>query len=190
MEEIWRDIEGYEGFYQVSNLGNVKSLNYQKRGYEKNLTPKINNSGRLWVELARDGIKRQFQIHRLVGMAFISNPLNLPQINHLDENPKNNRVDNLEWCTNRYNKEYTMRRHHDKYPYFNGLKERRPAPVRRNGKRTHLPVLQLTKDGELIKQWPNVTTVKYETGWSDWSISECCRGNRKTAYGFKWQYAV
>ena len=190
MEEIWRDIEGYEGLYQVSNLGNVLSMNYRHLGYMKNLTPKVNNGGRLWVELMKDGVRRQFLIHRLVATAFIPNENNLPQINHKDENPKNNRVDNLEWCTHRYNMEYTMRRHPDRYPGFNGIVPRRPERCRKNGKRTAFPVNQLTKAGELVRQWPNSVSVKLEMGWSDWSVSECCRGNRKTAYGFKWQYAV
>ena len=99
MEEIWKDIDGYEGLYQISNLGNVKSLNYRNQGIERILTPKCNNAGRLWVELARNGDRKPMLIHRLVAMAFIPNPNGYPQVNHMDENPKNNRVDNLEWCT-------------------------------------------------------------------------------------------
>ena len=106
MVEVWKDIEGYEGRYKISNLGNVKSLMYGGRKYEKDLTPKVNNCGRLWVELFCNGKKKQFLIHRLVAKAFIPNPHGLPQINHIDENPKNNRVDNLEWCDARYNMMY------------------------------------------------------------------------------------
>ena len=78
--EVWKDIDGYEGRYQVSNLGNVKSLNYRRQGVSKLLTPKRNNSGRLWVELFNEDGKRQFLIHRLVGAAFVPNPDGYDQI--------------------------------------------------------------------------------------------------------------
>ena len=84
MKEIWKDIEGYEGRYQISNLGNVMSLNYGNHGYPRQLTPKCNNSGRLWVELIVDGERKPFLIHRLVAMAFIPNPEGYPQVNHKD----------------------------------------------------------------------------------------------------------
>ena len=189
MEEIWKDIEGYEGLYQISSLGNVKSLNYRNQGFAKNIVPKINNSGRLWVELYKNSAKKQYLIHRLVGIAFIPNPENLPQINHKDEDPRNNSVENLEWCTGRYNVEYTMRMHPEKYPDFNGIELDRPCATRKRVNTTGLAINQFTMDGKFVKQWPNSVTIKHKTGWSDWSISECCRGKRKTAHGFRWQYA-
>ena len=111
MEEIWKDIDGFEGLYQVSNFGNVMSLNYGNRGYAKKLTPKCNNSGRLWVELLKGGKRKCMLVHRLVALAFIPNPNNFPQINHKDENPKNNFAFNLEWCTQSYNNNYSIERH-------------------------------------------------------------------------------
>lgn len=111
MEEIWKDIDGFEGLYQVSNFGNVMSLNYGNRGYAKKLTPKFNNSGRLWVELLKGGKRKCMLVHRLVALAFIPNPNNFPQINHKDENPKNNFAFNLEWCTQSYNNHYSIERH-------------------------------------------------------------------------------
>lgn len=191
MEEIWKDIDGYEGLYRISNFGNVLSLNYRKHGYAKLLTPKKSNSGRLWVELIKDGKKKQMLIHRLVGMAFIPNPDNLPQINHKDENPKNNRVDNLEWCTYHYNMLYTISRHPEKYPYASGaVTRKKPEKERKIGKRMGFKINQYSMDGEFIKQWENSRTIFLLTGMSDWSISECCRGKRQKAYGFKWRYAV
>lgn len=178
MEEIWRDIEGYEGRYQVSNLGNVLSLNYRHHGYSKQLVPKRNNSGRLWVELIADGKKKAFLVHRLVGAAFIPNPEGYPQINHKDENPQNNRADNLEWCTQEYNIRYYLERH----PL-----ERKPTA--KYGKRLDLAVEQMTMDGNVVRRWDNSRQVARELGWSDWSISECCRGKRKKAYGYIWRYA-
>lgn len=176
MEEIWRDIPGYEGLYRVSNLGDVLSLNYCGRGYSQKLTPKCNNKGRLWVELVKGGKKTAWLIHRLVGMVFIPNPHGYPQINHKDENPKNNRVENLEWCTAKYNNNYYLDRHREEL-------------LTRRGKRMTKQVVQKTLDGDVVRIWDNSRQVLKETGWHDWSISECCRGNRKTAYGFIWHYA-
>lgn len=114
MAEIWKDIAGYEGLYQVSNLGNVKRLTkYTKGGYiqkEKILKQRLNYKGRCTIGLTdRNKITKRFQVHRLVGLAFLPNPNNLPQINHIDEDPTNNWVDNLEWCDNKYNALYGTR---------------------------------------------------------------------------------
>ena len=98
MEE-WRDIEGYEGLYQVSNLGNIKSLkdNYG-RSRIKILKLKKRKDGYIQINLHKNGIIKTFRVHQLVARAFIDNPNNLKEINHKDENPSNNRVDNLEWA--------------------------------------------------------------------------------------------
>ena len=138
MEEIWKDIDGYEGKYQISNLGNVMSLNYAGRGYARKLTPKCNNSGRLWVELLDRGKRKCMLIHRL-------------------------------------------ERHPERY------KEKRQTA--KYGRRLGLKIDQFDKDGNFIKRWPNSRTIHVETKMSDWGISECCRGNRKTAHGFIWRYA-
>lgn len=179
--EIWKDIEGYEGLYQVSNYGNVLSLNYANKGYPKQLTPKCNNRGRLWVELVKQKKKKPMLMHRLVAMAFIPNPNNYPQINHKDENPKNNEVSNLEWCDSLYNNHYSMELHPER------PRERKSTP--QYGKRCSLKVNQYDTAGKLIKQWKNSRAIYLETKMSDWSISECCRGNRRSAYGFIWRYA-
>lgn len=176
MEEIWKDVVGFEGLYQVSNFGNVKSLNYRRHGFPKNLTPKVNNSGRLWVELANCGNKKQFLVHRLVANAFIPNPNGFKEINHKDENPRNNNAENLEWCSRKYNVSYYYKRHpHGSDNRVGSLKE--------------LKINQISKDGIILNRWNNSREIYIKTGMSDWSISECCRGNRKTAYGYIWQYA-
>ena len=173
MEEIWKDVVGFEGLYQVSNMGNVKSLNWRNTGCAKNLWLKPHNKGYLQVELAKSGNKKCYVVHRLVASAFIPNPLNYPQVNHKDENKHNNCVENLEWCNASYNAVYSLGRHKN----------------RKHSSRIDFKVLQCSLDGVPIKIWNNSRTVFLETGMSDWSISECCRGNRKTAYGYKWQYA-
>lgn len=104
MSEIWRDIDGYEGLYQVSNLGNVLSLHPHRSKKEK---PKIishdNIHGYHRVELHANGNKTKFLVHRLVADMFLPNPDNKSEVNHKDGNKDNNTVDNLEWCTHREN---------------------------------------------------------------------------------------
>ena len=182
MEEIWKDVVGYEGLYKVSNKGNVKSLNWKKRGYAKNLWLKPHKNGYWQVELAKDGVKKCFVVHRLVASAFIPNPNSYPQVNHKDENKKNNCVENLEWCNASYNAIYSLRR---RGAFVDG----KGKPTRRNSSHARQPIIQMTLDGEAVRTWENSRTIFLETGMSDWSISECCRGKRKTAYGYKWQYA-
>ena len=106
MNEIWKDIVGYEGLYQVSNLGNVKRINFFKK--ERFVIPCSKGSGYLYVSLSKNNKQKNFYIHRLVATAFIENPDNLPVINHKDENRSNNIVDNLEWCTQKYNCNYGL----------------------------------------------------------------------------------
>lgn len=115
-EEIWKDIKGYEGIYQVSNLGRVKSLprfHKTKNGYYskvKILTPIKNDRGYLLVGLSKEWKKQKIFVHRLVAEAFIPNPNNLPQVNHINEFEKdNNCVENLEWCSCKYNCNYGTR---------------------------------------------------------------------------------
>lgn len=108
MEEIWKDIAGYEGLYQVSNEGNVRTT---KRQGSKGGLLKISVSDKYavnycYVRLCKNGMNKSFWIHRLVAQAFIPNPDGLPQVNHKDQNPSNNMVDNLEWCTLEYNNNY------------------------------------------------------------------------------------
>jgi len=167
MEEKWRDVVGYEGLYQVSNTGRIASGRCELR-------LQTNNFGYKTVMLYKDGKPRRKTVHRIVADAFIPNTSNYPQINHIDENKANNCVSNLEWCTSS----------------TNNLKYRQNHPRKeRKGKNKGRRVLQLSLGGEVIRGWDNARQVFVETGMSDWSISQCCRGVWKTAYGYKWQYA-
>lgn len=122
MEEIWKDIENFEGLYQISNLGRVKSVDRlmhvldpkSKREYDKQVpecirATNLDSKGYVMVTLKKNGKTSRHRIHRLVAKAFIDNPNNLPQVNHIDENKENNHVNNLEWCTNAYNGAYGTR---------------------------------------------------------------------------------
>lgn len=115
MTEIWKDIVGYEGLYQVSNLGNVKRLKGYKgrgKGYiveEHLIQPSINSRGYQNVVLCKNGKTKTFSMHRLVAIAFLDNSNNLQQVNHKDEDKTNNCVYNLEWCDATYNNNYGTR---------------------------------------------------------------------------------
>lgn len=121
MDEVWKDISGYEGIYQVSNLGRVKSLDREishlnrwgsmqsQKIRGRILTAKASHDNYMDVVLCKGGRSETKLVHRLVAIAFIPNPDNLPQVNHKDENPRNNAVTNLEWCTAEYNSNYGNR---------------------------------------------------------------------------------
>ena len=166
MKEIWKPVVGYEGHYQVSNFGRVKSIKF---GKEIILKPKKDKYGYLHVNLYKNNKRKDFLVHRLVAEAFIPNSDNLPLVNHKDENPSNNFVDNLEYCTNKYNLNYG-------------------TAQQRKSHKLSKPVCQYTLDNELIKIWSSLTECKNKEGFNIGHIYECCRGIRKTHRGFKWSY--
>ena len=187
MQEIWKDIRNYEGLYQISNNGNVKSLgrwvNCKNKGKrwqeEKILKPSVEGNGYQRVGLHENGTIKNYFVHRLVAQAFIQNPNNYPQVNHKNEIKDDNRVENLEWCDAKYNVNYGTAR------------ERGAEKISKkliNGKKSK-PVLQInTKTDEIIRVFPSAMEVERQLGFSNSHISECCKGNRKTCGGFKWQY--
>ena len=170
MIEIFKDIKDLEGKYQVSNFGQILSLNYRHTGKPKLLKPVKHKNGYLFVNLGRKNI---ISIHRLVAEHFISNPNNLPCINHKDENKENNIVDNLEWCTREYNNNY-------------GSHVERIRKANTNGKCSK-KVLQFSKSGEFIKEWPSTAECS-RNGYDFRNVSACCRGEIKSAYGYIWKY--
>ena len=169
-EEIFKDIEGYEGKYQTSNRGNVKSLNYRGTGKEKILKPQKTGDSYLQVHLYLDGKGKFYLVHRLVAQAFLPNPDNLPEVNHKDENPKNNNVDNLEWCTSKYNSNY-------------GTRNQRVA------EKISKPILAIDKRTGLILKFVSSIEAERETGIDHSSIIKCCKGKMNSCGGFYWMYA-
>lgn len=126
------------------------------------------------VVLQKEGDIKNKTIHRLVAEAFIPNPLNLPQVNHKDEDKTNNRVENLEWCDSKYNTNY-------------GTCVDRRSKKFINGKKSKI-VLQYSLDLILIKEWPSVREIQRQFGYKQGHISECCRGELKTYKGYIWKY--
>lgn len=169
-KEFWKPILNYEGLYEVSNFGRVKSFRF---GKERILKPGINKGGYFFVVLYKNGKKKNHLVHRLVAEAFLPNPDNLPEVNHKDENPQNNNIENLEWCSHSYNINF-------------GTRNKRVAAKNTNGKCSKT-VLQYDLEGNLIREWKSVTECG-RNGYNQGHVAECCNGKRKTHKGFIWRY--
>ena len=168
MEEVWKEIEGYEGKYQVSNFGRVKSLNYSNTGEEHIL--KQGKTGRdkdyYCVGLSKNGKLKSYLVHRLVAIAFIQNPNNLPQVNHKDEDKSNNCVWNLEWCDNDYNSNY-------------GTRNEKVAKSK--NRKTYQ-----YKGDVLVAVWDNALIPAQKYGYCVNLIYDSINYNKK-AYGYYWK---
>ena len=189
MEEIWNNVKGYEGLYQVSNYGNVRSLNYNKTGKTRILKTITNNSGYIQVGLHKSGNMKLCTVHRLVAQAFIPNPDNLPIVNHKDYIKTNNISNNLEWCNYEYNNNYGNRN----VKLSNSLT---------NNVKTSIPVVQLNLEGSFVQEFPSAIEAarslsKPNLSAASINILKCCKGEadtqygtvaRKTAYGYKWKF--
>lgn len=164
--EVFKNIKGYEGLYQIGNEGTIKSLWY---GKERILKQYKNVNGYLYVILCKNSQKKTYKVHRIVAEHFIPNPDNLPQVNHKNEIKTDNRVENLEWCDAKYNANY------------GSCQQRRAGKLAKQ-------VLQYTLDGEFVAEYPSASDANRKTGYNFSKIAACCRNDRKTAYGYKWRY--
>lgn len=187
LNEIWKDIAGYEGLYQVSNFGRVRSLdrvdseNHYRKGQimkQKMTKGPGRGAGYMRVGLRNGKKQKEYLVHRLVAMAFIPNPCNLPQINHRDGCRANNCVDNLEWCDAQYNLSYGDR----------GKKVSKALTGRKNTWGIK-PVLCYSKDGSLICRYDSVAAASESLNILATHISACCNGKQHTAGGYKWKHA-
>lgn len=178
LNEEWRDIKGYEGLYQISNYGKVKSLGNNKYRKEKILTQRTNNSGYLMVMLSKQSKRKLLTVHRLVATAFVPNPNNYKEVNHKDENKLNNFVfvnedgtvdlekSNLEWCSHSYNNSYGTKR------------------IRNRLSKSKV-ILQYDLKGNFIKKWENCMEAQ-----KHYSKTNSGRGyirDNKIAYGYLWK---
>ncbi len=181
MTEVWKDIEGYEGLYQVSNLGKIKSIPHVIKTWrgefvskEKICVLSQEHNGYLMKYLSKNGKKKFHLVHRLVAQAFLPNPLGLPFINHKNENKADNRAENLEWCDAKYNVNYgtCIERRAEKQTNNHGAK----------------PIVQMDLTGNIIREFPSFSEAGRLLGLNIRSICKCCKGGQKTAYGYKWKY--
>lgn len=173
-EEIWRPVKNYEGWYEVSSYGRVRSLDrvvVYSDGRKclwkgKILKIRKDNVGYLYCILYKNTRHKTSKVHRLVAQAFIPNPDNLPVINHKDEVKTNNRVENLEWCTQSYNINYGTR-----------------------NEKVSKPVLQIDKNtGQVISEYQSLREAGRQLNIGNGSISRCCNGKQKTYKGYKWKF--
>lgn len=194
MQEIWKDITGYEGIYQVSNLGRVKSLDhlrkngkasYQKqkgRMLKQNNRPSTSHHNYKYVGLHRKG----YYVHRLVAQAFIPNPNNLPYVNHKDGNTVNNCVDNLEWVTAKQNTQHAIE---------NGLmkcacKEQMDKIREKYIKKYSFAIVKKDLDGNVLEEFSSASEIERKYNYNKTSILRCCKKVKSyhTAYGFIWEF--
>ena len=169
MQEIWKDVVGYEGLYQVSNLGRVKSLdraikysNGKICKYKEEIRALTKDGrGYLRVLVSKNRKHRNLRVHRLVAQAFIPNPRNLSQVNHKDEDKTNNCVDNLEWCSCQYNVDYSLSK----------------------------KVCQYDTNGNLLRIWKSIIEASRNLQIPDTNIGKCCKGEYKQSGGYVWKYA-
>lgn len=188
MNEIWKDIEGLQGFYQVSNLGKVRSVDRHikysdKRSHRyegKILLTKINR-GYEYLSVSINSKSMTFKVHRLVAQAFIPNPNNYPQVNHIDENKLNNHAENLEWCTSEYNNQYGTKPEKSK---ANTPKTDRAISHRHLGKK----VVMTDLSGNILKEFYAINEAQRLTGIRKDTISRCCQGKQNTSGGYRWMY--
>lgn len=163
--EIWKDIEGYDGEYQISNYGRVRSFkNKNIKILKEYLTP----SNYRFVKLYKDGKQKGHLLHRLVAQAFISNPDNKPFVNHIDGNQLNCSISNLEWCSHQENVQHA---------YKTGLTKGRIKTIN-----------QYNLDGNFIRSWESGVKIQNNLNINRGHISQCCNGQRKTAGGYIWKF--
>lgn len=168
-KEIWLPVPGYS-LYEVSNYGRIRSNNPKTHKNPIIMRQYPDKDGHLKIRLYLNGSVKNFFVHRIVASAFIPNPQQLPVVNHKDENPANNHVDNLEWCTVQEN------------TIYNNMPDRRADALRR-------PIVQMDMSGTVIRVWSGQAQIQAETGFCGSNICGVCKGKRKSANGFKWAYA-
>ncbi|MBN9647722.1 NUMOD4 motif-containing HNH endonuclease [Terrisporobacter glycolicus] len=182
--ELWKGIEGFEALYMVSTDGRIKSLNYNKTGRKKNMALNNHKRGYKHIVLCKNGKHKPFQVHRLVAQAFIPNPNNYPCVNHKDQNPSNNNVSNLEWCTHKYNNSYgTAIQKRVEKMQGRKLTEEHKKKISQNNQRLsgrkhpQSKKIYCVTTGEEFSYIRDAAR-KYNIDPSD--IGKCCRGKRKT----------
>lgn len=175
--ENWQPVKGYEGLYEVSDIGRVRSLKY---GKERIMKTRKNTCGYLQVNLCKDGQKKMLLVHRIVAEAFIPNPQGLETINHKDEVKTNNIVSNLEWMSMKDNINYGT---HNKRVSESLLK----ANINNQARSKKVQMFDKST-GELLTTFPSLAEAERVTGVRQCTICLCCLGKRKSSGGYVWKY--
>ena len=199
-EEIWKPIKDYEGLYEVSNLGRVKSLNYRGTGKWKILKNIECSNGYLVVVLTKNGKRKQFKVHRLVAEAFIPNPENKPCVDHINTIRTKNYVWNLRWVTHEENNNnpLTKKKYSENHreqtgennPMYGRTLKNHPmyGRIGENNPKSK-PVIQIDLNtNEIIKVWASAMEAERQGEFNNSAINQCCRGKRKSHKGYKWMY--
>ena len=223
MGEIWKDVVGYEGLYQVSNLGRIKS--FRGKRSKDGIMSLGENHGYKVILVPNGKSRKMLLVHRLVAQAFIPNPENKPDIDHINGDRQDNRVENLRWCTPLENMNNPITRQRiseavqgEKNPFyghkhnsksknkmsqsrlgrFSGVEnpfygrkhseETKQIMSKKKKERGGIPIIQMSKEGEIIKIWEHASIAGKTLDISPSSITECCRGKRKSIGGFTWKY--
>lgn len=186
--EIWKDVPGYSGLYQVSNLGRVKSIervDANKHLVRERILKQSNRGNGYNVVVLYSKGHKMFAVHRLVALAFIPNPDGLPQINHKNEIKTDNRVENLEWCTARQNANYGTNR--ERISRTRKCSKRCKDDVERRKRQ----IEQYDLSGNFIRRYDSISDAKIENGIpvNNGSLNACLKGKQKTAYNYVWKYA-
>lgn len=182
MQEIWKDITGYNGKYRISNLGNVMSKNYLNTGADKLLSLKKHHSGYLLVRLCAGSRKLQTNrtVHSLVAEAFLQNPHNKPCVNHIDGNKENNRLDNLEWVTYKENDQHAIRTGL-RNPHINNHPKGKDVVNSRK-------ICQYSLSGEYLHTWDCISEAARFYHLNPCVITNNAAGRTKTCHGYIWKY--
>jgi len=180
MQEIWKDISGYEGIYQISNLGNVKSISYQGFIREHLMKPKSHHTGYKTVMLCKEGVQKNKSVHTLVAYAFIPNPQNKPYVNHIDGDKANNCVSNLEWVTAKENTGHAIKNNLRLDSNMRGRKGNN-SPLKKS-------VLQCDSSGNIIRKWECISAAARHFDCNPCTIVNCCAGRIKSCKGYIWKY--
>ena len=183
--EEWKEIPNFSKLYYISNYGRILRIEHTRLSYRYNKSGKLyptkilkaskNKQGYINTQINLNNSFKSFKVHRLVAEAFIPNPENKPQVNHKDGNKLNNRVDNLEWCTNGEN---------GKHAWENGLRTKRIG----NNNKFSVKVNQYDLNNKLIKEWNCINDITRELGISHGLITAACQGRQKTSHGYIWKY--
>ena len=180
MNEIWKDVTGYEGLYKVSNYGNVISLNYKNQHRSHLLSQSKSSTGYLHVQLYKSKIASTKNVHVLVASEFIQKPNQCDEVNHKDGDKTNNHINNLEWVSKSENQKHSIKI---------GLRTPSPNIGKTGGLHpTSKRIAQYDLDGNFLRAWDSVTEAAKHIGCRPSTISNCLTGKRPTMHGYKWSY--